>query len=283
MFAIYGTPGWANRGARAERSAHQGGRPPQLRLRRREAVQRQVPSRRHGSRPTRRRSPLFACGSPGTSRTTPSSCAGSTGSKGGRWVIQSAVDYAKICNAVYAGVKTTLLSGRRSVAESRLRAATTRRALEPAVRLAACVPSRCQARRDEALRRLRAPPVLRQAERDADHAAEGEDRRGLGQHRRPDQGARRACTARSGSGSPSTATRRGLRTAPSASRTPSRRATCSQAYGIARKNPRIDMMLWFLLARPARHRRVAVRPPDARRQEEARLHGVPAPPALTPR
>jgi hypothetical protein len=31
----------------------------------------------------------------------------------GRWVVQSAVDYAKICNAVYAGVKTTLLRGQK--------------------------------------------------------------------------------------------------------------------------------------------------------------------------
>jgi hypothetical protein len=32
---------------------------------------------------------------------------------GGRWVIQSAVDYAKICTAVYDGVHRTLLRGRR--------------------------------------------------------------------------------------------------------------------------------------------------------------------------
>jgi len=30
---------------------------------------------------------------------------------GGRWLIQSAIDYAKICNAIYAGVHSTLLSG----------------------------------------------------------------------------------------------------------------------------------------------------------------------------
>jgi hypothetical protein len=29
----------------------------------------------------------------------------------GRWVVQSAVDYAKICNSIYSGVKTTLLKG----------------------------------------------------------------------------------------------------------------------------------------------------------------------------
>lgn len=31
----------------------------------------------------------------------------------GRWVVQSAVDYAKICNAVYSGVKSTLIRGER--------------------------------------------------------------------------------------------------------------------------------------------------------------------------
>jgi hypothetical protein len=30
---------------------------------------------------------------------------------GGKWIIQSAIDYAKICNAVYTGVHSTLLSG----------------------------------------------------------------------------------------------------------------------------------------------------------------------------
>jgi hypothetical protein len=33
--------------------------------------------------------------------------------RGGRWVVQSAVDYAKICNAVYSGIKTTLLRGQK--------------------------------------------------------------------------------------------------------------------------------------------------------------------------
>jgi hypothetical protein len=31
--------------------------------------------------------------------------------RGGKWVIQSAVDYAKICNAVYAGVHATMFAG----------------------------------------------------------------------------------------------------------------------------------------------------------------------------
>jgi Glycosyl hydrolase catalytic core len=31
--------------------------------------------------------------------------------KGGKWVIQSAVDYAKICNSIYTGIHSTMLSG----------------------------------------------------------------------------------------------------------------------------------------------------------------------------
>ena len=48
-----------------------------------------------------------------------------------------------------------------------------------------------------------------------------------------------------------------------------------QAYAIARKNPRIDMMLWFLVRDEPEPRRLAVRPQDGHRQEEAGLEGVP--------
>ena len=58
-------------------------------------------------------------------------------------------------------------------------------------------------------------------------------------------------------------------------------AYMKQAYAIARKNPRIDMMLWFLLARRAAPRRLAVRAVDAHRPEEAGVQRVsPAPPRL---
>ena len=46
---------------------------------------------------------------------------------GRRWVIQSARDYARICNAVVDGIRTTMLRGERSPAASPPRAATTTR------------------------------------------------------------------------------------------------------------------------------------------------------------
>ena len=68
-------------------------------------------------------------GSPGTSRTTRSSSSRSTSASRRKWVIQSAIDYAKICNAVYAGVHATLLTGREGrLRRHRARAATTTRA-----------------------------------------------------------------------------------------------------------------------------------------------------------
>ena len=54
----------------------------------------------------------------------------------------------------------------------------------------------------------------------------------------------------------------------------------TQAYAIARKNPRITMMLWFLLRDEGRARRLAVRPLHRRRQEEARVRRVPPPATL---
>ena len=71
-------------------------RPPALRDRRRAALQRhlQGAGRARSCRPS-------AAGSPGTSRTTRSSCGRSTRRSSGTAVIQSAIDYAKICNAVF--------------------------------------------------------------------------------------------------------------------------------------------------------------------------------------
>ena len=187
----------------------------------------------------------------------------STGSGKGRSVIQSAVDYAKICNAVYTGVKTDAAQGR----EGRLRGHRAprqqlTRGSRAAVGVAAGVPPRRQARRDEALRRLRPPPVLRPSDA---------RRRRRSRRRRPP-----SCSATSTtsikeltrlygtkrSGSPSTATRRARPTGSSASPTRSRRATSSRRSRSRRKNPRIDMMLWFLLRDQRAARRLAVRADD---------------------
>ena len=88
------------RGQRLEPGAARGRRPEGVREGRRPPVRRHV-------RSGRRRAPFPACatGRRGTSRTTPYSCAPSTAGRH-KWVVQSARDYARICNAVVAGVKS---------------------------------------------------------------------------------------------------------------------------------------------------------------------------------
>ena len=53
-------------------------------------------------------------------------------------------------------------------------------------------------------------------------------------------------------------------------------AYLTQAFAIARKNPRIDMMLWFLLKDEPNLARLAVGPDHVQRQEEAVVRGLPA-------
>ena len=57
----------------------------------------------------------------------------------------------------------------------------------------------------------------------------------------------------------------------------------TQAYGIAKRHPRIDYFLWFLLRdeRRLRERRLAVRPADLVGRQEARVRGVPEAPRIT--
>ena len=82
-------------------------RPAELRLRGREALQRQFPD----GRGRRFLPPVKRLARPGTSRTTRSSSRRST-SASEDVDVESAFDYAKICNAVYTGVHATLLAGR---------------------------------------------------------------------------------------------------------------------------------------------------------------------------
>ena len=110
LFAIYGTPGWANRGsginvpparmtdlrnfAYAAAKRYSGSfRPPGLDS----AYAAPLPAVRMWLAWNEPNNPLFL--------------RKQYRKRNGRWVVQSAVDYAKICNAVYAGVKTTLLRG----------------------------------------------------------------------------------------------------------------------------------------------------------------------------
>jgi len=110
LFAIYGTPGWANRGsgtnvpparmtdlrnfAYAAAKRYSGSfRPPGVDA----AYAAPLPAVRMWLAWNEPNNPLFL--------------RKQYRKRNGRWVVQSAVDYAKICNAVYAGVKTTLLRG----------------------------------------------------------------------------------------------------------------------------------------------------------------------------
>ena len=108
LFSVYGTPTWANGGQAMNVAPAQPDRPAQLRLRRGSALQRLLRRPRRDS--SCRRS---ANGWPGTSRTTRSSSCRSTRADGTGWTIASAAAYAKICNAVYHGVHGTLLASER--------------------------------------------------------------------------------------------------------------------------------------------------------------------------
>jgi hypothetical protein len=112
LFAIYGTPGWANRGsgtnvpprsmADLRNFAHAAARRYSGRFRPRgtEApYAAPLPAVRLWLAWNEPNNPLFL--------------RRQYRKRGRGWVIQSAVDYAKICNAVYAGVKSTLLRGER--------------------------------------------------------------------------------------------------------------------------------------------------------------------------
>jgi hypothetical protein len=112
LFAIYGTPGWANRG-RAPNV------PPRsmadLRNFAHAAARRYSGTFRPGGTDADYAAPLpavrlwLAWNEPNN----PVFLRTQYRKRGRRWVVQSAVDYAKICNSIYSGVKTTLLRGQK--------------------------------------------------------------------------------------------------------------------------------------------------------------------------
>jgi Glycosyl hydrolase catalytic core len=112
IFAIYGTPGWANRGSGPNV-------PPRsmadLRNFAYAAARRYSGTFRPGGTDAAYAAPLpavrlwLAWNEPNN----PLFLRRQFRKRGRGWVVQSAVDYAKICNAVYSGVKTTLLRGQK--------------------------------------------------------------------------------------------------------------------------------------------------------------------------
>ena len=85
----------------------------------------------------------------------------------GKWVIQSAIDYAKICEAVYAGVHAARVNGDKVACGLTAPRGNNNPNEARASVAAADVPEGRPRRRTQALRRLGAPPVLRQPVRDA--------------------------------------------------------------------------------------------------------------------
>jgi hypothetical protein len=112
LFAIYGTPGWANRGrapnVRPTRMAD-------LRNFAYAAARRYSGTFRPGGTDAPYAAPLpavrlwLAWNEPNN----PVFLRTQYRKRGKRWVVQSAVDYANICNAVYSGVKRTLIRGQK--------------------------------------------------------------------------------------------------------------------------------------------------------------------------
>ena len=90
-------------------------------------------------------------------------------------------------------------------------------------------------------------PYYSRPNESADDDAEGQADGHAREHLAADQAARGSCTATRSSGSPSTATRRARPTRTFGVTWAKQAKYLTQAYAIARKNPRITMMLWFLL------------------------------------
>jgi hypothetical protein len=107
LLSIYGTPGWANHGAGTN---HAPTNPNDLRNFAYAAAKRyggQYPDGQGGQLPPVRE--WLAWNEPND----PNFLAPQYKKVGGKWVIQSAKDYAKICNAVYNGVHATLYANER--------------------------------------------------------------------------------------------------------------------------------------------------------------------------
>ena len=93
----------------------------------------------------------------------------------GKWVIQSARDYAKICNAVYEGVHATLYKGEQvacgvTAPRGNNNPASARPSVSPVAFLTAAKKAGMKT-----VRRLRPQPVLRGSDRDADDASAGDE------------------------------------------------------------------------------------------------------------
>ena len=226
LFSITGTPRWANGGQSPNR--------PPLRLLATCASSPMRPrpaTAAHMSATTAAPCPPCGSGPRGTSRTIRPSCGRSSSSRAAKWVIAERGRLRQDLQRRLRGRPRDAVQER----AGRVRRHRAAREQQPgerrAVRLTGRVPDGGEEGRDEDLRRLRAQPVLRRADRDADDAAAGHavrraaDRDHARQHQRADRRRLATSTGRGRSGSPSTATRPIRPTRSSACRGRSRRAT----------------------------------------------------------
>jgi Glycosyl hydrolase catalytic core len=245
VFAIYGTPGWANRG--------RGPNVPPTKI---------ADLRNFAYAAARRYSGTFRPGGTDASYAAPLPAVRlwlawnepnnpvflrkQYRKVRGRWVIQSAVDYAKICNAVYSGVKTTLLRGEKvgcgvTAPRGNNSPRSSRASVSPLAFLRAA--KRAGMRRFDAYAHhpyygsARETPTSRPKARTAVQLGNIAD---LIKELTRLYGKKRVWITEYGYQTRPPDRFFGVSYAKQA-------AYLRQAYGIARKNPRIDMMLWFLL------------------------------------
>ena len=184
----------------------------------------------------------------------------------------AARNYASICTAVYAGVHSTHLSKEIvGCGATDPRGNNAPRSNRPSISPLAFLLALQAVRAERGLRRLRPPPVLRPPDRDADHEAEGARRRS----RSANIGELTKLLTQLYGNKKLWITEYGYQTRPpdrSFGVTWAKQAQyLTQAYTIARKNPRITMMLWFLLRDEGRLGGWQSGLLTVGRQEEARL------------
>ena len=165
---------------------------------------------------------------------------------GEHWVIQSAIDYARICNAVVDGVRGTLIPGEKIACGDTGPARQQRTAERTADDLADRVPAGDEARRRRRLRRLRSPSVSERPVGDTDDATDRLD----GGHVRQPRHARLRGDRLYGHKA-IWLDEYGYQTNPpddDLGVTPAKQARyLTQSVALARENPRVTMLLWFLV------------------------------------
>ena len=164
----------------------------------------------------------------------------------GRWTVQSAVDYAKICNAVYSGVKSTLIRGEKvGCGVTAPRGNNSPRSSRPSVSPLAFL----RAAKSAGMKRFDAyvhHPYYGRPSESPTARPKAKTAVGLGnigvliKELTRLYGKKRVWLTEYGYQTKPPDRRFGVTYAKQAS-------YLKQAFSIARKNPRIDLMLWFLL------------------------------------